>query len=222
MKLTMYPFKPFEVNNGEITIIQTASSKVYANLVTLFKNEDDRIGMVSENDEELSLAANTEWYGDPLMSDLDALFKTKVQRKLTTWMDGDSREELIRLTNQMNDVMTDVLYGMDLPITVSKDWDLPKCLKFLGIQFTEIARSNPYDIIESILKISHDLKDTQIICLTNVFHYLNMERFSELAELGKALDSKILLIDFSETNQFKKFKDYRYCFIDEDMVQWQY
>ncbi|GAT17936.1 type II-A CRISPR-associated protein Csn2 [Secundilactobacillus silagei] len=220
MKITMYPFKPFEVNNGQVTIIQTASSKVYVNLVKLFKNEDDRIGLITQNDEEVSLAANTEWYGDPLMNDLDALFKSKVQRKLTTWIDNNSREDLIQLTNQMNDVMTDVLFGMDLPITVSKEWDLLKCLKFLGIQFTELARNNPYDIIEAILKISHDLKDSQVICLTNVFHYLDMERFSELANLGKTFGSKIFLIDFSETNQRDKFKDYCYYFIDDDLVEW--
>lgn len=194
MKITMYPFKPFVVESGNVTIIQTASSKVYVDLVKLFKNEDDRIGLITSDDEEISLAANTEWYGDPLMSDLDALFKSKVQRKLSTWIDNNSRETLIQLTNQMNDVMTDVLFGMDLPITVSKEWDLLKCLKFLGIQFTEMARNNPYDIIESILKISHDLKDSQVICLTNVFHYFDMERFSELAKIGKTLDSKMLLI----------------------------
>ncbi|WP_404804620.1 type II-A CRISPR-associated protein Csn2 [Lapidilactobacillus dextrinicus] len=71
-------------------------------------------------------------------------------------------------------------------------------IKLCNISFINTLKTQPYDIIEAVLKCASELNERSILVLTNVHQYLSVSQFQELVRLIETLDLSTLLIEFSE------------------------
>ncbi|MGK4178621.1 type II-A CRISPR-associated protein Csn2 [Lapidilactobacillus dextrinicus] len=94
-------------------------------------------------------------------------------------------------------------------------------IKLCNISFINTLKTQPYDIIETVLKCASELNERSILVLTNVHQYLSVSQFQELVRLIETLDLSTLLIEFSEKKKSDYYENCRYYYIDQDFIDWR-
>lgn len=221
MNITYYGFSPFKADSGKITVIDTGSQRIYQQFTSGFRGENDEIKLSNENFSPVSLRTGAQWYGDPMMTvNLNGLFQKKLQSQLGKIM-GD--EQVVRLSDDLQHLLSRILedsYLMDVPLELPIAPDLNKLIKFSGIQIAPELDSNPYGIIETLIKVLLELNDQRMIVLTNVSHYFSVSQLQSLVRLVADADMTLLLIEFSQIRRANYFRDCCYHYIDSDFVLW--
>ncbi|QER66635.1 type II-A CRISPR-associated protein Csn2 [Paucilactobacillus nenjiangensis] len=223
MKLTYAPFEPFEINTGQMTVLETGNFDVYQKLIMNFKNLQDDLQF---SDDEYKLVETTKalhWVGDPMfVENLNKLFQVKILKQVYQIMPDETQQKLIDLTRQIKSIVSDTVYMIDLPLEVNAEIDIMKIIKFSEIEYSPTMTLGPYAIIETILKTLSELNETKIIGFMNISDYLRESEFVDLVQLVKTLDLNVLLIKFSEIQRSEIYNECRYYYIDNDFVDWRY
>ncbi|WP_137596843.1 type II-A CRISPR-associated protein Csn2 [Paucilactobacillus kaifaensis] len=219
MKMTMFPFKPFEVNAGKPTVIETGSHEIYQKLILNFRDLKDDIKFSNDNFETVDTSKAMLWVGDSFVqADLNKLFQHSLNKKIVSLVNDDQMQQIFELSQQLKQVILESSYLMDLPLTIEEQTDIAKVIKFSEISFAKEINVNPYGIIETILKTAKELNLSSIVGFMNVTDYLTENEFSDLIESVKSLDVQILIIKFSESRRAERYNGCRYYYIDHDYV----
>ncbi|MFD1465493.1 type II-A CRISPR-associated protein Csn2 [Lapidilactobacillus mulanensis] len=222
MNLTYYPFKPFIIEKNKVQVIQTNNPKVYTDLAGGLREINDDIHLSTADYDAVEISKGILWVGDVFLGfDIDKAFAGLIQKKIINQMSSDSLSKLITIDQQLRATVLDEIFTYDLPIKISTDFSLAKVIKYCDISFESSAKTQPYDIIELLLKTASELQETKVIVLTNVRNYLSVSQFQELVSLANTLDLYTLLVEFSETEKRDYYANCCYSYIDQDFVDWR-
>lgn len=219
MNVTYYPYQPILVRPGQVVVIDTASSKIYSDLVEAFRDEKDLIRISGDDFESLDLGKWSEWYGDPKLElNLDHQFQRIVLKRLSKTLTNDQRIALMDQGRALVGRVLESSFLLDLPLAVSSITGVDSIIKFSGLHFSEAAWQDVYATIETLIKTIIELDDQQLTVLTNVSHYLNVDQMQDLVRLVNTttVPVPVLIIEFSFDPRPDVFKNCSYIWIDED------
>ncbi|KID42261.1 type II-A CRISPR-associated protein Csn2 [Fructilactobacillus fructivorans] len=219
MKVTIFPTEPFEVENGILTVVQTSSPKFYTDFIKGLSTENGLT--ISEDDEILNFASNVTYLKDVVTNPyvFDA-FKSSLQNQVVDNLNENNRQELFRIDRRIKDIFLQSAYMEDVPLEINDEWNLKKMVKYAGIQMVSSTVETPYDIITSVLNLFKKFNPKKLIVLNDLFNYLNSSQISDLIQVIKALDLKVLILNFSDSFKKDDFKKCRNYYIDADLVRW--
>lgn len=221
MKLTYYSYAPFDVQPGRITVLGTASSKIYLDLVTGLRNDQETVTLASDQFELRDVERSSQWYGDPMLEvNLNTLFQRKLQAQLLKVI---SAKQTVQLTDDLQKLLTQILgdsYLLDVPLSLPETPILSKLIKFSGLQVDDLVNQTPSGILETLVKSLVELNDQRMAVLANVSHYVSRESIQRLTELVSTTTLPILIIEFSEYKQNHYWQNCDYHYIDSDFVLW--
>lgn len=222
MRITMYPYRPFEVTNQKITVFSTNSVDVYTKLIAGFKDQEEILRISDDQFQLIDIVKSVLWGGEISTLDPNKLFQSRLIKKMAQDLTDDQRQNLIKLDSQMRTAILEAAFMYDLALDIDLEWDIQKALKYFNLKFSNDIQSDPYGIIESIVLTASELNETKIIVLMNVSHYLSISQFNELVRLMATLNVKLFIIEFSETQNPIRYQECRYYHIDADYVEWRY
>jgi CRISPR type II-A-associated protein Csn2 len=223
MRMTYYPLKPFEINEGKLTVIETNNHEFYQTLILNFKDLQDDVHFSDDEFKLVETSKAIHWFGDAfIQNDLDKLFTNRLYKHFKEVVTPEQQQQIFELSQQLKLAVLCASYSLDLPLQIEEQTELEKVFKFCDLRFIPTVVNRPYDIIETLLKTSVELNESRILGLMNVSDYLTRDEFSELNRLIQMLNIKIILIKFSEINRYKMFEGCRYYYVDNDYVEWHY
>ena len=210
-----------KIEVGNIIIIATKSTIAYKDLVQGFQGKKDNLLYIDDKDNTLELKESFDFIGDPLLSEniskeyLPLLIKTYVEN-----LNEDSRNKIFEKFIQLENVVQDSLLLEDLPLEISPNQDIKKFLKLEELHLDSFFLSNPYGIIETVLKVHQicNLKTIPVIC--NVTNYLDRNQLRELNNLVKQMSQTLILIEFTDKDFKVVPEDVQFYYIDEDLIDW--
>lgn len=221
MIITYVAHKSFEIENGRINVIATSSPIAYGDLVEGMQEKNELIASMSEDYETIPLNKALDWLGDPVISEsLFQKYMTKITNYVVEDLSEDGRNRIITLYRALLNAVQDELFMEDLPLAINFDTDLKKLIKFGGIHFDKSLSTNPYGIIETVLRIHDRLGLKSIVAFSNVAHYLDKQQLNELSKLCRELNKAVILIEFCSQNDQSVYRDAKFNYIDEDLVDW--
>lgn len=219
MIITYVAHKSFEIENGRINVIATSSPIAYGDLVEGMQEKNELIASMSEDYETIPLNKALDWLGDPVISEsLFQKYMTKITNYVVEDLSEDGRNRIITLYRALLNAVQDELFMEDLPLAINFDTDLKKLIKFGGIHFDKSLSTNPYGIIETVLRIHDRLGLKSIVAFSNVAHYLDKQQLNELSKLCRELNKAVILIEFCSQNDQSVYRDAKFNYIDEDLV----
>lgn len=222
MKITLFPYEPFEVSNQKITVFSTSSPEVYTKMIDGMKEQQDTIRVSDDQYQLVEVTKSIIFGGEVSTIDLNRLFQSQLIKKIISDLSDDQRKKLMELDTEMRTAILDVTFMYDIALEVSQEWNIARTIKFFNLSFPEVVQANSYGIIESIVTTASELNESKIIVLMNVSHYLSITQFDELVRLVATLDVKLFIIEFSENINTKRYQECRYYHIDTDYVEWRY
>ncbi|SPC38732.1 type II-A CRISPR-associated protein Csn2 [Latilactobacillus fuchuensis] len=222
MRVTMYPYQPFEVTNQKITVFSTNSADVYTKLIAGFKDQQEILKISDDQFQLIDIVKSVLWGGEISTLDPNKLFQSRLIKKMAKDLTDDQRQNLVGLDSQMRAAILEAAFMYDLALDIDLEWDVQKALKYFNLKFSNDIQTNPYGIMESIVATASELNETKIIVLMNVSHYLSISQFNELVRLMATLNVKLFIIEFSETSNPTRYQECRYYHIDTDYVEWRY
>lgn len=213
--------KKIQINKSGLKIIVTKSPIVFRDFIEGFQNNESLISCLSNNYEELDIKKSFDFIGDLLLSkDIMRRYMSIVFKEYISNLDEDNRNKIMTAFYHLEGLISDSLLLEDLPIKIDFTQDLEKLLKIENFQIDPKWLQNPYDILETIVKIYQicDLKTIPVIC--NVANYLDEMEFKEINQLLKQVDLIMILIEFSEPNAIMIPENADMFYIDNDLVDW--
>lgn len=194
MNITLYPFQPFTITPNKITVFSTNAVSVYTKLITGLKTEQEALKISNEDYQLVDFNKSILWIGDLATADLNQLFQKQLLKKISNDLNDTQRQTLVQLDNQIRTAISDTILMYDLSLTVGQEWNISKLLKYISVKFFNSIQTDPYGIIENVVKSVSELNNNKIIVLMNVSHYLSISQFNELVRLIAALDVKLFII----------------------------
>ena len=222
MNLTYYPLAPFEIKQNRCTVIQCANPRSYTDLINGLRDLSDKVVLTDAEHNRVEISKGICWIGDCFQSpEISKAFQAGMEKKIVKNVGSERLSQFIQIDQQLKSLVMDELLMYDLPLTVDAEFSLSKLLKTTNISFVSDLKTQPYDIIETVLKCASDLDERGILVLTNVHQYLSVSQFQELVRLIETLDLYTLLIEFSELKSDDYFANCQYYYIDQDFVDWR-
>lgn len=209
------------VENGKVTVIKLASPIVYRDFVLSFQGKSDKVKVFNDEYDEKDICKECDFVGDVLLNEnvLDK-YMLKIINSVFESINEDNRNETFKIWQNLTTNLQQSLFMSDLPLEIDNNVDLKKLYKFSGIHFDQQLSLNPYDIIETVVKIHEECKLKSVVVLTNVLHYLNTQQLNDLIEFIKEINLPLVLIEFSSSKFQVNNEDASVCCIDEDFVDW--
>ncbi|CAJ2235433.1 type II-A CRISPR-associated protein Csn2 [Fructilactobacillus sanfranciscensis] len=219
MKLTFYPYSSFEIEKGELTIIQTTNKKFYFDVINGLKNLDRLV--LSQDDEKIDAKLSLVNLDDVVTDTEQTLkFKTKIKNDVLNNLNDDNRKRLFQLDAEMKEIFLGAAYLDDFPIQVDEDWDINKQYAYTGTKLLNVNHDNPYDIIKEVLNLYAKFDSKKLLVLKNLFNYLYSNQIESLVQMIKTLELNVLILDFSSEDYSTFLEECRYYCIDRDFVRW--
>ncbi|MDK1735392.1 type II-A CRISPR-associated protein Csn2 [Dellaglioa algida] len=222
MKITLYPYQPFEIKSHKITVFSTSSAEVYTKMIAGIKEQQDVVKVSDDQYQVMEITKAIIFGGEVSTIDLNKLFQSRLTKKIIGDLSDGQIQKLNQLDTEMRTAILDIAFMYDISLDVNQEWDIARTIKFFNLTFSNVVQGNSYGIIESIVLTASELNETKIIVLMNVSHYLSISQFNELVRLVATLDVKLFIIEFSEIIYAKKYQNCRYYHIDNDYIEWRY
>lgn len=218
MKLAYYPYAPFEINPGRVSLIDCGHSKNYLDLVWGLQSRSDQVQLAEKDDALLQVEKAVYFLGDvsgPV--DLSALIKA-VTGELQHSISSEQTALIVDAAGELSRQVLEASYMFDLPLIAKDSMTMVNIFKFAGLHFDPEFLKTPYAIIETVVKVLAELNSSQLFVLTNVTNYLSLEEFEALVEIIDASDVKTLIIEHSVQSRRLTMKDLQYYYIDADFI----
>lgn len=212
---------PIKVSDGKVTFIKVANPAVYHDFILSFQGKSDKVKFFDEHYNQLEKNKSVDWVGDVLITQ-DCLnsYLTKIISNLFENISEKHRNRIFDKWRQLSTDIQDIIFMTNLPIEVNENVDLKKLFKFDGIHFDDSVLSDPYAIIETVVKIHVECKLNSVVTFANVSHYLTKEQLNNLITFVNEVNVPLILMEFSSPNFKVVSGDARVCYIDEDFVDW--
>lgn len=213
--------KQISLASQGMTIIGTSSTIAYRDLIKGLVNNIEYVKLADDNYDNLPVEKDVDFVGDIMLSYkvLDKYLPNLLKYYLT-YMNTEEREAINLLYNKLLTNLDNVIIDNDLPLSLDFEIDFKKILKGAGISITPEILSDPYDIIETILKIHSMCHMQKIIVLTNVAHYVEREQLTEINRVAKLMNLPVVLIEFTEKDFQVVPENVDFYYIDQDLVDW--
>lgn len=212
---------PIKVLDGKITFIKVANSAVYRDFILSFQGKSEKVKFFDEHYNQLEKNKSIDWVGDVLITqDYLNSYQNKIISNLFDTLNENQRNKIFNTWRQLSTDIQDIIFMTDLPIEVGENLDLKKLFKFDGIHFDDSVLSDPYAIIETVVKIHIECKLNSVVTFANVSHYLTKEQLNNLITFINEVNMPLILIEFSSSDFKVVSGDARVCYIDEDFVDW--
>ena len=221
MILAYLTHKKWVFSDSGIKILATRSSIVYRDLVQGIQGKNKMLICSSDNYDPVEVTKTFDMVGDPLLSgDITKKYLTKIVSTYITNLDEATRNKIFCAFSNLELALSDSLLLEDLPLAINFDEDLKKLLKMADLHLDENKLSNPYAIIETVLKIHQNcnLKTVPVFC--NATNYLDNRELAELAQIAKQMKLMVVLIEFTSSDFLVVPEDAQFYYIDEDLVDW--
>ncbi|WP_285298608.1 type II-A CRISPR-associated protein Csn2 [Lactiplantibacillus plantarum] len=221
MKLSYASHKEIKLGRGQITTLGTCSPVVYTELIQGMQGLNEQIRLFDDEYNECAINRAIDWCGDVACRTIEVnQYLTKLERLISEALTDDDRNQIHDCLSELYSAVEQQLFLTDLPLEVTYDFDMKHLLKFAKIHFDEKWQTNPYDIIESILKVHQECDIESCVVLTNVAHYLKASQMYELEDSVVTTGQSLLLLEFCRMNQHDYYDVGSFNFIDEDFVDW--
>ena len=221
MILSYLTHKKWTLPDSGVTVITLQSPIAYRDLVQGFKGENSLL-LCSDGDfNSLEITKTFDFVGDLLLSeDISKRYLTFVVNNYVKTIDEENRNKVFKAYYNLETVLHDSLLLEDLPIDIDFNEDLKKLLKLVEIHFDRSILTNPYAIIETVLKIhqNYDLGTIPVFC--NVAHYFDEQEWQEVANLAMEVNSSVIFLEFINPQNLKISKNITCYYIDQDLVDW--
>ena len=176
---------PIKVSDGKVTFIKVANSAVYRDFILSFQGKSDKVKFFDEHYNQLEKNKFIDWVGDVLITQ-DCLnsYLTKIISNLFENISEKHRNRIFDKWRQLSTDIQDIIFMTDL-------------FKFDGIHFDDSVLSDPYAIIETVVKIHIECKLNSVVTFANVSHYLTKEQLNNLITFVKEVNVPLILMEFS-------------------------
>lgn len=221
MILSYLTHQKIKIEKGKIIIIATKSPIVFKDLVQGFQEKKDSLLCINEKSNSLKIKECFDFIGDPLLSeDISKKYLSIIIKMYINNLDEESRNRILKKFVQLENAVQDSLLLEDLPLEISPTQDIKKFLKLEDLHLDRYFLSNPYGIIETVLKVHQicNLKTIPVIC--NVTNYLEKDQIQELNNLLKQMNQALILIEFTDKDFKVVPEDVQFYYIDEDLIDW--
>ena len=221
MIISYLTHKKIEIKNGCMTVIATKSPVAFRDIVQGFKDQTDSLLCLNEENNKIEIKECFDFIGDPLLSeDISKRYLPKIIDHYIKNLDEENRNKILEKFVQLENLVQDSLLLNDIPLTLSANQDIKRFLKLEEIRIDQFFLLNPYDIIETVLKIHQEcnLKTIPVIC--NATNYLEKDQLRQLNNLVKQTDQNLILIEFTDKDFKVVPENVRFYYIDEDLVDW--
>ncbi|EQM53693.1 hypothetical protein N692_14660 [Lactiplantibacillus plantarum EGD-AQ4] len=221
MRLSYASHNEVDLTPGKIVTLATSSSVVYTELIQGVQGLNEQIKLFDESYNELSCNKAIDWCGDVGCRTIEVnQYLTKLERLISESLADEDRNQIHDSLSNLYSTVQQQLFLTDLPLEVTYDFDMKHLLKFAKIHFDEKWQTNPYDIIESVLKVHQECGIESCVVLTNVAHYLTVSEMQELKNSVAMTGQSLLLLEFCVMNQRDYYDVGTFNYIDEDFVDW--
>ncbi|WP_295773655.1 type II-A CRISPR-associated protein Csn2 [uncultured Limosilactobacillus sp.] len=221
MKVVYETHQTIDVKPGKITVLATNNQTVYLELIRGMKDMNESIHFYDDDYKEVDHNKAMDWDGDVVADlSLEKTYSTEIIKYINQSLTDEERRQLDQAGLEFYTAIQDKLLMVDIPLEVSFDGDIKRMMKYAQIHFPKEINNDPYGIIEADLKIHLECDDQSIIGLTNVAHYLTLDQISHLVEINDHLQTKVLLVEFTESRNQDAYPNCDYYYIDEDFVDW--
>lgn len=223
MNLTYYPEKPICFAENKLTLLETNNRKFYCDLLLSLQDLDS--GIIYSDDQFSLLEPKRAvcWLEDVFVNnDLNRLFQSQMQKRLSNELDSSERNTLLELDRQLKSQVFDASFRFDLPLKIDNQCDFTKLIKYCGVSFTEQIKRDPYAIISSVIKTAAELNEKRTLVLKDAQHYLSVSQLTELVRLVNTLEITVLLISFSEIDCGDNYRECDYYYVDQDFETWKH
>ncbi|MCT6859550.1 MAG: type II-A CRISPR-associated protein Csn2, partial [Apilactobacillus sp.] len=192
----------------------------YIDILNGLKDRNDLIKIYDGSYNELDKSKYIDFYGD--LINFDGLVTKQINglvKKTLDYLDNDDINYIQKSVSQLNDYLQEKLFMIDLPLKVTKDVDIKKVIKNLDIHLDSSIISNPYDILEMLIRLKVETNSDSIIVINNLANYLDDDQLRSIQQLCKESEVSILDIEFN-SDCIDRFNFCQYYFIDNDFVDW--
>lgn len=221
MILAYLTHKKWVFSDSGIKILATRSSIVYRDLVQGIQGKNKMLICSSDNYDPVEVTKTFDMVGDPLLSgDITKKYLTKIVSTYITNLDEATRNKIFCAFSNLELALSDSLLLEDLPLAINFDEDLKKVLKMADLHLDENILSDPYAIIETVLKIHQNCNLKTVLVFCNATNYLDNRELAELAQIAKQMRLMVVLIEFTSTDFLVVPEDAQFYYIDEDLVDW--
>ncbi|MFD1429385.1 type II-A CRISPR-associated protein Csn2 [Lacticaseibacillus mingshuiensis] len=215
--LTYFPYAPITLLPGKATVVDTASPRVYMDLLDGIRQEKDILVFANEQTKVVDTSKAATWYGDILLEvDLDKLFQRLIIKQLLAVISDESTVKLIDEAKEMLRLVLESSFNLDIPLDVSLTPTLENIVKFSGLSFSPETKADPYATLEVLLRTLVELENVKIPVLTNLSHYLDVNQLNQLAGLVAGTGMAVLDIEFSSISRHSLFEECQYIWIDSE------
>lgn len=213
--------KEIVLEDSGLKIIATKSPIVYRDLVQGFQQIRPTIICSNDHFDQMEISKTFDFVGDILLTkDVVNKYSTHIFKSFIENLDEENRNKIMVAYHKLESLLQDSLLLEDLPLEIDFNEDLKKLLKLENLHFDSKLMEEPYDIIESILKIHQICKLNSIPVICNVANYLDSQQLDELSQLVNQLNMKLILIEFTDKDFLIVPKNAEFYYIDEDLVDW--
>lgn len=146
-----------------------------------------------ENDKELNLT-NILIINDYFNIDLSSKKNiTELYKKIMASMDECNNQEIRNLYNKMYKTISKLLSNIDLPLTISKNYDMESLLKLMKVSIQ--TKDELIDKLFLLIDIEKTLNLNRKIFLINLKEYLSKEELKEFYKYAVYNSVNVILID---------------------------
>lgn len=221
MKVVYNTHQPVEVTPGKITVLATSNQTVYFDLIRGMRDLNDQVMFIDDDLNSIQHSKAMDWDGDVIADmSLEKTYSAEIIKYIVDHLNDEERRGIDRSAQEFYTVIQDKLLMIDLPLEVQFDGDIKRMLKYAQVHFPKGINDDPYGIIETDLKIHLACDDDSIVGLTNVAHYLTPNQISDLVDINRHLQTKVLLIEFTESRNQNAYPNCDYYYIDQDFIDW--
>lgn len=216
-------YQGFKINEHQTTIMGTNNYTFFKDLTASLRGYNESSLLYSDNYKTIQFEDNFDvdtsiLYSRQLNDKYKSLLLKYVIKQLT---DEEICEINIRL-NQIEQYISSILFGHITDLEINRKGDVYNFFKYLNIQIPSFMSDEPYDIMETDVKLHKEIKINKILVFENVHNLLSYEQINQIIHLSNDLEVGLFLIEFTEKDSMKNYKNCDITYVDHDFIDWRY
>ncbi|QEU47553.1 type II-A CRISPR-associated protein Csn2 [Schleiferilactobacillus harbinensis] len=221
MKITLFPYHPFLVEESGLTVFDFSNPKQYTQFVNSLVFGEEGL-VVSINDKIVSPDRAIDWIGEPFADVLQQSLSKKLVKFVATQLQNSDQISLLEEFRQLQNHLQQLMTANNWPFKVDSTVDVAAIVKAIGPKAPPIPITEVYDNIELCCKTRQIMSLDNPCAFLNASHYLTRKELAQLEETSRQYNAAIIVGEFSSVRREHLFENSRYYFIDDDFVDWRY
>ena len=222
MKLTAYPLLPFQIDKGQITVLELGSSILNRKVVSYFVDDTEEVQLFDNDNHPLRPIKDVLWMGNPAYGvDYNLSFTKIVTKQMLSFMDDQTKVKIVDAERELARLVVEASFNLDVPLEVKNGATLESIFKFVGLHFEVPDVLSICAKSELLFNILKETNSSKLVVLTDVSHFVDEQEFASLVEQVINSELNVLLIEFSDVSRRALFSECRYYYVDRDLVDFR-